>query len=166
MDVMQRNRSFGWWSLLCWLSLGMVLEALHGFKVGWYLGVVNDARRLQLTLAHSHGTLLALVNLGFVATVRVPAGVHRLDRAGWCLRWAGMLMPSGFLVGGVFPMGPDPGFFVVLVPIGGLLLFAGVLLVALSLRGAEPVTAKGVEGAPPPVLEPQGKAGKRGKEGR
>jgi len=167
MDVMQRNRSFGWWSLLCWLSLGMVLEALHGFKVGWYLGVVNDARRLQLTLAHTHGTLLALVNLGFVATVRVPGGPHRLGRAGWCLRWAGTLMPSGFLIGGVFQMGPDPGFLIVLVPIGGLLLFAGVLLAALSLRGAEPgPVAKGGDAVPPPVVEPQGKAGKRGKEGR
>ncbi|HEX5053603.1 MAG TPA: hypothetical protein VFZ65_17625 [Planctomycetota bacterium] len=152
MDVMQRNRSFGWWSLLCWLSLGMLLEAMHGFKVGWYLDVVNDARRLQLTLAHSHGTLLALINLAFVATVRVPdAAPNGLARAGACLRWAGLLMPLGFLFGGVFAMGPDPSFAIVLVPIGGLLLFAGVLLTVRSLVApAAPGAGSAPAGKPPP----------------
>ncbi len=131
---MQRNRRFGWWSLLCWLSLGMLLEAMHGFKVGWYLDVIHDARHLQLTLAHSHGTLLALVNLAFVATAGPDTG--RLGRAGACLRWAGLLMPLGFLFGGVFAMGSDPFFAIVLVPIGGLLLFTGVLLTVRSLGAA------------------------------
>ncbi|MEO5617278.1 MAG: hypothetical protein ABIS67_05875, partial [Candidatus Eisenbacteria bacterium] len=59
------------------------------------------------------GTLLALVNLAFVATVRVPAGAHRLGRAGWCLRWAGMLMPlGGSCSAACSQMGPDPGFLV------------------------------------------------------
>ena len=163
MDVMHRNRGFGWWSLLCWLALGMVLEAMHGFKVGWYLDVVNDARRLQLSLAHTHGTLIALVNLAFVATVRVPTGPHRLDRAGACLRWAGVLMPMGFLLGGVFAMGPDPGYCIVLVPLGGLLLFAGVLLAALSLRTAEGTPATKAAAQPPPTGEPPGKPARRGK---
>ncbi|MEO6596190.1 MAG: hypothetical protein ABIP94_15690 [Planctomycetota bacterium] len=132
---MQRNRSFGWWSLLCWLSLGMLLEVMHGFKVGWYLDVVNDARRLQLTLAHSHGTLLALINLAFVASA--GADSSRLARAGACLRWAGLLMPLGFLFGGMFAMGPDPFFAIVLVPIGGLFLFTGVLLTVRSLGGVD-----------------------------
>jgi hypothetical protein len=146
MDVMQRNRSFGWRSLLAWLALGLVLEAMHAFKVGWYLDVVNDARRLQLTLAHSHGTLIALINLAFVATARPPDGVpHALDRAGALLRWAGILMPLGFLFGGVFAMGPDPGFAIVLVPIGGLLLFCGVLLTVRATGAAAPAP-----GAPPP----------------
>jgi|RhiMethySRZTD1v2_1073278.scaffolds.fasta_scaffold00711_29 membrane protein DedA with SNARE-associated domain len=137
MDVMERNRSFGWWCLLCWLTLGMLLEAMHGFKVGWYLDVVNEPRRLQLTLAHSHGTLLAIVNLVFVATARAPTGQTRsLDRAGACLRWAGLLMPMGFLLGGVFAIGPDPGFAIALVPIGGFLLFTGVLLTLRSLRAS------------------------------
>lgn len=131
MDPLQRARSFGWWSLLVWLSLGMVLEAMHGFKVGWYLDVVNDARRLMLSLAHTHGTLLALVNLAFAATLRATAGnAAALRRGAACLRWAGILMPVGFLGGGIQTMGADPGFAIVLVPPGGLLLFLGVLAAA------------------------------------
>jgi hypothetical protein len=161
MDVMQRNRSFGWWSLLCWLSLGMVLEAMHGFKIRWYLDVVNDARRLQLTLAHAHGTLLALINLAFVATAHAPASApHELDRAGACLRWAALLMPIGFLFGGIFTMGADPGFAIVLVPIGGVLLFTGVLLTVRTITTAP---AAGVA-APPPPPAVAAKGGKPGKE--
>lgn len=131
MNATERNLTFGWWSLLCWLSVGLVLEALHGFKVGWYLDVVHEARRTQLTLAHTHGTLIALANLAFAATVRPGAGSPaRIVRASWCLRWAGILMPAGFLLGGVFVMGADPGLPVVLVPVGGVLLFLGVLLAA------------------------------------
>ncbi len=162
MDVTQRNRSFGWWSLLCWLSLGMVLESMHGFKVGWYLYVVNDARRLQLSLAHTHGTLIALVNLAFAVAARAPGeSTNGLERAGWCLRWAGMLMPAGFLLGGVFAMGPDPGFAIVLVPIGGLLLFAGVLLTARSM--GFPAARSGAPVAP---AKPESKSTKPTKQGR
>lgn len=163
---MQRNRSFGWWSLLCWLSLGMVLEAMHGFKVPWYLDVVNDARRLQLTLAHSHGTLLALINLAFVATARAPDHApHALDRAGACLRWAALLMPIGFLFGGIFTLGADPGIAIVLVPIGGVLLFTGVLLTVRTVAAspASAAVAAPPPPPPPPVAEPKG--GKPGKKG-
>lgn len=135
MDTSPRNLAFGWWSLLCWLTLGMALEALHGFKVGWYLDVVNDGRHLQLTLAHSHGTLLALVNLAFVATLRATEVTRRQhQRAGTCLRWAALLMPGGFLLGGIFAMGADPGLPIVLVPCGGVCLFAGVLFAAQVAR--------------------------------
>src|SRR5678815_3566055 len=128
MDPMLRARSFGWWSLLVWLSLGMVLEGMHGFKVRWYLDVVNEARRLMFTLAHSHGTLLALVNLAFAATLRPAEGdAARLARCASCLQWAGILMPLGFLGGGVQIYGADPGFPIILVPVGGFLLIAGVL---------------------------------------
>ena len=119
----------GWWSLAVWLALGLVLEGLHACKLGWYLDVGNDARRLLLTLAHAHGTLLALVQLAFAATAPPAAGA-RLRRAGACLRWAGVLMPLGFLAGGVFALGADPGYAIVLVPIGGVLLLVGVVQAA------------------------------------
>lgn len=136
METIRSNRHFGWWSLLCWLALGIVLEALHGFKVGWYLDVVNDGRRLQMSLAHTHGTLIALVNLAFAATV--PADVAaKLTGAAKCLRLAGILMPVGFLFGGIFAYGADPGFAVVLVPVGAVLLFAGVLMTARALRDSK-----------------------------
>ena len=49
-DPLRRARSFGWWSLLAWLSLGIVLEGMHAFKLRWYLDVVNDARRHMFNL--------------------------------------------------------------------------------------------------------------------
>src|SRR5258708_35994227 len=58
-----RNLRFGWWSLLVFLSLGAGLEALHGFKIGWYVDVGSETRRLMFTLAHAHGKLPALVNM-------------------------------------------------------------------------------------------------------
>jgi hypothetical protein len=163
MSPTRRNLVFGWWSLLCWLSFGMLLEAMHGFKVGFYLDVDSDARRLQWSLAHAHGTLIALVNLAFAATARAAVGAaaeRPLARASWCLRWAGILMPAGFLLGGLFPMGPDPGFGVVLVPVGGVLLFAGVLLAAKAQTGDVAVTT-GAGAAAATVSEVT--AGKRSK---
>lgn len=58
-----RHLRFGWWSLLLFLLLGLVLEAFHGFKADWYLGVAHAPRRFSWTLAHAHGTLLAVVNV-------------------------------------------------------------------------------------------------------
>jgi hypothetical protein len=132
-------RRAGWWSLAVWLALGLLLEGLHACKLGWYLDVGNDARRLLLTLAHAHGTLLALVQLAFAATMPPEAGVRlrrageeadRHQHAGACLRWAGVLMPLGFLAGGVFALGADPGYAIVLVPVGGILLLVGVVAAA------------------------------------
>ena len=65
----RRHLRFGWWSLFAFLALGIALDAMHGFKVGWYLDTVNETRRLMFTLSHAHGTLLGLMHLGFAATV-------------------------------------------------------------------------------------------------
>lgn len=129
MNPLVASRSFGWWSLLCWLALGIALEAMHGFKVGWYLDVVNDGRRLQLTLAHTHGTLLSVLNILFALSLK-DAESSAVAKASKCLKWAAVLMPLGFLGGGIWSIGTDPGFAIVLVPVGGLLLFAGVLFAA------------------------------------
>jgi hypothetical protein len=131
-----RHLRFGWWTLLLYLLLGLVLEALHGFKVGWYLEPENTMRRLTWTLAHAHGTLLAVINLLFGATMhRVPAWSVRSQRlASDCLLGATVLLPAGFFLGGLFPRGGDPGIGVVLVPIGGGLLAVSVLLAALGFR--------------------------------
>jgi hypothetical protein len=87
------------------------------------------------TLAHAHGTLLALVNLGFGLTVRlVPEWTARPRAiASLCLRGATVTMPAGFFLGGMFIYSGDPGLGILLVPIGGVLLFIAVLLAA---RGA------------------------------
>ena len=60
----------GWWALLLFLSLGLVLESLHGFKLQWYVSVGTETRRELWRLAHAHGTMLALVNVAFALTVR------------------------------------------------------------------------------------------------
>ena len=124
----RRHLVFGWWALLFFLSLGLVLEALHGFKVGLYLDVGQSTRRLMWTLAHAHGTLLALVNLAFAFTVERVAWTAALLRlASRCLLLAAILLPLGFLLGGVDFHGGDPGYGVALVALGGLILLVGVL---------------------------------------
>src|SRR4030095_671769 len=67
--LVRRHLQFGWWSLLIFLTLGLTLEALHGFKESIYLNVSNEMRRLMWTLAHAHGTLLALVHIAFAVTL-------------------------------------------------------------------------------------------------
>jgi hypothetical protein len=131
----RRHLRFGWWSLLLFLTLGMVLEALHGFKLSWYLHVANETRRLMWTLAHTHGTLLSLVHLLFSVTV-CPQGA---DPAGWrrwassCLIGASFLLPGGFFLGGIFVYDGDPGLGVLLVPVGALLLWTAVYLSARNV---------------------------------
>ncbi len=129
----RRHLRFGWWSLLVFLTLGAVLEAMHGFKVGWYLDVMNETRRLLWTLAHAHGTLLALTNIAFALTVQSAALTPRqFAIADPCLLAASVLLPAGFFLGGLFNYGIDPGLGILLVPVGALLLFVGVLLTALG----------------------------------
>jgi hypothetical protein len=120
----QRHLRFGWWTLLLFLTLGLVLEAMHGFKVGAYLNPSNDTRRLVWTLAHAHGTLFGLLNIAFAFTVgRLPDWPARSRAiASACLRGATLLMPAGFFLGGVRVYAGDPGVGIVLVPVGGLLL--------------------------------------------
>jgi hypothetical protein len=129
-----RHLLAGWWALLIFLTLGIGLEALHGFKVAAYLGVSNETRRLMWTLAHAHGTLLGLINLGFAFTLRSvpqwPASSRGLASA--TLLGATLLIPAGFFLGGVNPSAGDPGLGILLLPIGGLMLLAAVLLTALT----------------------------------
>ena len=134
-----RHLRIGWWSLLVFLTLGIVLEALHGFKVGFYLDASNDTRRLVWRLAHAHGTLLSVIHIAFAASVASlaarSAGVGRL--ASPCLTAAGLLIPAGFFLGGFFIRGGDPGLGILLVPVGAVFLFVGVLVTAraASSRG-------------------------------
>jgi hypothetical protein len=117
----QRHMKLGWWSLLVFLSLGIVLESLHGFKVAWYLDVGNEVRRLMWRLAHAHGALLGLVHIAFAVTaLTVP--VRRPEwrrRASLCLVAAGVLLPAGFLLGGITTYPGDPGPGILLAPITG-----------------------------------------------
>jgi hypothetical protein len=134
----RRHLRFGWWSLLFYLSLGLLLEGFHGFKVGWYLDPPQQTRRLMWTLAHAHGTLLAMVNLAFGMTVKLVPGWSAASRrqAAWWLLGASVLLPLGFLVAGVRVHGGDPGLGIFLVAAGGLMLVVAILLTATGTTAA------------------------------
>ena len=135
----RRHLRFGWWSLLVFLTLGIVLEAMHGFKIGWYLDVSNATRRLMWTLAHTHGTLLALVHIAFAVTVPFLANRERPRRwVSGCLYGASVLLPGGFFLGGIVVYGGDPSLGILLLPVGAALLFVGVLITALLTGGRTP----------------------------
>ena len=138
----RRHLRLGWWSLLLFLTLGGLLESMHGFKVGWYLDPSNEARRLVWRLAHAHGTLLALVHLAFAFSLdRIDGQASRLQVASRCLTGASILLPGGFFLGGLVIYGGDPGLGILLVPVGAALLFVAVLCTALSL-GARPTSGE------------------------
>ena len=133
-DYVRFHLCFGWWQLLVFLTLGIALEVMHGIKSGWYLDVHNETRRLMLTLAHTHGTLLALVNIAFSWTViRLPEWKQsHLKIASWCLLAASLLMPLGFLLGGLFPYIGDPSLGILLLPAAAVFLLVAVLLTAIA----------------------------------
>jgi hypothetical protein len=127
--LVRRHLRVAWLALLAFLTAGLTLETLHGFKVGFYLDVDHSTRRLMWRLAHAHGTLLALVQLAFALSLPLlGAGAKGLALASKCLLGALVLMPLGFVLGGIWIHRGDPGLGVLLVPPGGLLLFLGVFL--------------------------------------
>ena len=136
MPLSNRHLRFGWWSLLAYLSLGIGLEVLHGFKLGWYLDAGNEMRRLMLTLAHAHGTLLALVNIAAGLTLRSMPGLVLPRFASCSLIAAGVLIPLGFFLGGIRVYGGDPGAGIILLPIGALFLLYGVAATARAVGRA------------------------------
>lgn len=150
MLLTKRHLRFGWWTLLVFLTLGLVLEALHGLKAGFYLNVTNETRRLMWTLAHAHGTLLALVNLGFASTVRLLPEWSARPRgfASVCLRAATLLIPAGFFLGGAVIYSGDPGLGIILLPVGGLLLLVAVFLTARGVGTQRMVAGDADPGSP------------------
>ncbi|MGI9427052.1 MAG: hypothetical protein ACR2NM_00225 [Bythopirellula sp.] len=156
--LQQRHLIMGWFGLLLFLSLGIVLEMLHGFKAGFYLDVQNSSRRLMWTLAHVHGTLFALIHIAFACS----AGLMRLASLGLlsliskCLTGALALMPLGFFSGGLWMYGGDPGVGIFLVPIGALLMFSGVAMFCVTVWSARKNERKQT------TINPQTSGGKPG----
>lgn len=135
VQLVDRNLRFGWWSLLIFLSLGAILETLQGFKIGWYVDAGNETRRLMFTLAHAHGTLLAVVNIAAGLTARIVDRLTLRPSVSFALIWAAILLPGGFFLGGIVIYDGDPGLGVWLVPVGAALLFYSIARIALDLSG-------------------------------
>lgn len=129
--IANRHYAVGWLLLLIFLSLGAVLESLHGFKIGWYLDPAHQVRREMWRLAHAHGTLLALVQIAFAAGLsRFPwRSARRLRLASFFLLDAAVLLPLGFFLGGIGHAEGDPSYGILLVPLGAVLLFFAVGLI-------------------------------------
>jgi hypothetical protein len=131
VDYARRHLRIGWSALLVFAALGLFLEALQGFKVGAYLDVSNDTRRLMWRLAHAHGGLLGAINILFALTLKaVPATFPGVQRISIGLIAATVLLPLGFFLGGVVFYSGDPGVGVLLVPIGAMLLLLALYWIA------------------------------------
>ena len=141
-QCVRKHIRFGWWSLLTFVGLGILLEFLLAYKVIWYVGEdYENIRRLMWRLAHAHGTLLSLVHLLFAMTVHlVPATVSPSGArfASPCFVAASILLPGGFFLCGIFTyeQNADPGIGVFLVPVGAMLMVAAVSLTALGVTKA------------------------------
>jgi hypothetical protein len=134
----RRHLRFGWWSLLVFLTLGIVLEGLHAFKVGAYLNVSNSTRRLLWTLAHAHGTALGVVHVAFAFTANYLTNWSTRARAfaSGSLMASSILLPGGFFLGGLVIYSGDPGLGILLVPLGAVFLLIAVLLCARAAQVA------------------------------
>jgi len=133
--LVRAHLRIAWVGLLTFATFGLALEGLQGFKSVSYLGVGNETRRLMWTLAHAHGVGLSLVQIGFAVTSALCLDLpsRMLARASWLLNCAFLLIPGGFLLGGLATYGGDPGIGILLVPVGALMLLAALAAVAGGL---------------------------------
>jgi small-conductance mechanosensitive channel len=119
----------GWVSLAFWMVVGLLLEGLMAYKTPVYLQ--DNVRRELFRLAHAHGAVLGLVLIAAALSVerfKLPPARASLI----ALRLGAVLMPLGFLLGGVWHYESDPGFAIWLVPAGASLLIFGVVSFALA----------------------------------
>ena len=138
--LVRRHFLAGWCLLLVFVALGTTLEAFHGLKVGFYLDLGNATRRLMWTLAHAHGVLLGLVNIAFAVTLQSREMTAEKARIpSMSLLGASVLLPSGFLLGGMVVYGGDPSLGVLLTPVGAVLLLVAALLVVRHIGERKPV---------------------------
>ncbi len=119
----------GWISLALWIACGTLLEGLIGFRIPALLD--DPLRREMLRLAHAHGTLLNLLLIAAALCLRLDL-IHLTRWSAIGLRVAVVLLPLGFLIGGLWHFRDDPGLGIFLVPLGALLLLASAVQAGLS----------------------------------
>lgn len=130
-ELARKHFRIGYWALAIFVVLGLALEAMHAFKVGAYLDVENETRRLMWRLAHAHGTLIAIVHIVYALTIRAHSRAAR-PIASACLTAALVLIPGGFFAGGIVVHGGDPSPAVLAVPAGFVALAFALVSVARS----------------------------------
>ena len=121
----------GLWALALAAGFGTGLELLIGFRVAAYVDLDVDARRTLWRLAHAHLALLGLIHIAF----GVVARESRRPRAGLVLLTAATVaLPGGFFLGGAFLVGAEPGYGVLLAPLGALFTVFALVDRARSIR--------------------------------
>jgi hypothetical protein len=119
----------GWISLAAWIAFGILIEGFIGFRSPALLD--DSVRRDAFRLAHAHGTLLNLVLIATGICARLDLiGLGRMTSLG--LRSAVVLLPAGFLLGGIWHFKDDPGLAILLVPAGAVLLLAAAVQIGYS----------------------------------
>ncbi len=139
------HAKIGWWGLFASVLVGLFLEALLAWKRPEILDAGQETRRLLFRLAHAHAGVLSLVHLAFAALLgRSALGVHeaegasgdardrRVGTASKLLVFGSALLPLGFLLGGAFMRGSDPGAGILFAPIGAVALAVAFFLAARS----------------------------------
>ena len=121
--------SQGWLGLAIFMAFGLLFEGLIGYRSPAYL---NDMMRRELfRLAHAHGTILSLVLL--IADQYLHSRELQIPQpALLLLRIGAVIMPLGFLFGGIWHTETDPHFLVILSPIGGVMLIFGIVAIVLA----------------------------------
>lgn len=127
--LVRRHLLAGWAGLIFFLLLGIALEGLHAFKSPFYLDVENETRRFLWRLAHAHGALLSILQLGVAGTfswlsVRQHTG-EQLRFPSTCFLGSLLLLPGGFFLAGRSAVAGDPGLGILLVPGGAVCLLLG-----------------------------------------
>lgn len=118
----------GWASIAVWMSVGLLLEGLIGYKIPAYLS--DPQRRELFRLGHTHGTLLGILLV--VAALVLQRGAE-VPKAAWtALRIGAVLMPAGFFVAGIWHTESDPGLAIWLVPPGALLIIYAAVAFTLA----------------------------------
>jgi hypothetical protein len=129
----RRHQVWGWRLLAFFMTGGLLLESMHGFKIGFYLDPNNTLRRELWTLAHAHGTLVALVQLLFSQTIarRWWTSWERVRLCSFLYFGAVVFLPGGFFLGGLMPYNnSDPWVGIWWVPLGALFLIIAALVTA------------------------------------
>ena len=138
--VARRHFVVGFSGLALFMAGGLALEVMHGLKVGGYLDVGNEMRRMMWTLAHAHGTLFSLIHVAIGAYVSLQASARfdAIRRASFLATAGTLLLPTGFFLGGLWHYGGDPGSGIFLVPVGAISMLGAMLILAFNATASSP----------------------------